>query len=334
MKSKEALEILEIKLNKGKILELKYLKKQYHKMALLYHPDKNGNTLESNEKFKQINEAFNCLKREISISNIHININEELNSNNEFDFDFDFSNEENTYTGFLKMFVNNIIQETFKFASNNSNISTSEYKEIIQKLISDIVGGCKKVSLKLFEHIDKETALNIYDFLSKYKSILHLNQDLIDEIKEIIMEKYKNDQIYILNPSIDDLLDNNLYKLEICGEKYFVPLWMDEVYFDKKDDNSEIIVKCIPQLPTNVEIDENNNIIMYVDISFTFSLLDKDRLIINLGKKELEIKINQLYIQRFQTYYFYNQGIAETNTQNLYSIEKKNNIICFITFVE
>ncbi len=330
MNLKEALEILEIKMNKGSELELKYLKKQYHKMALLYHPDKNGNTLESNEKFKQINEAFNYLKREISISKININTDFDYNN----DFDFDFSHEENTYTGFLKMFVNNIIQETFKFASNNTNISSSEYKEIIQKLISDIVGGCKKVSLKLFEHIDKETALNIYDFLSKYKSILHLNQDLIDEIKEIIMEKYKNDQIYILNPSIDDLLDNNLYKLEICGEKYFVPLWMDEVYFDKKDDNSEIIVKCIPQLPTNVEIDENNNIIMYVDISFTFSLLDKDRLTINLGKKELEIKINQLYIQRFQPYYFYNQGIAETNTQNLYSIEKKSNIICFITFVE
>ena len=34
-------------------------------MALQNHPDKNGNTPESNEKFRQINEAYNYLKREI-----------------------------------------------------------------------------------------------------------------------------------------------------------------------------------------------------------------------------------------------------------------------------
>ena len=36
-------------------------------MALQNHPDKNGNTPESNEKFRQINEAYNYLKREIKI---------------------------------------------------------------------------------------------------------------------------------------------------------------------------------------------------------------------------------------------------------------------------
>ena len=75
MNYKTAFEILEIDMSNKKYsdINLEYLKKQYHKLALLYHPDKNGNTLESNEKFKQINEAFNCLKREISISNININ---------------------------------------------------------------------------------------------------------------------------------------------------------------------------------------------------------------------------------------------------------------------
>ena len=39
-----------------------FLKKQYRRLALKNHPDKNGNTIESTEKFKQINEAFNYLK--------------------------------------------------------------------------------------------------------------------------------------------------------------------------------------------------------------------------------------------------------------------------------
>ena len=46
MNCKLAYEILEM--DEVVELDLKYLKKQYHKLALLHHPDKNGNTDESN----------------------------------------------------------------------------------------------------------------------------------------------------------------------------------------------------------------------------------------------------------------------------------------------
>ena len=64
---KDAFEILEIDFTHTKYedLSLEYLKKQYRKLALKNHPDKNGNTHESNEKFQKINEAYHYLKREI-----------------------------------------------------------------------------------------------------------------------------------------------------------------------------------------------------------------------------------------------------------------------------
>ena len=67
MDYKKAFEILEIDTNNTNYtnITIELIKKKYHKLALQNHPDKNGNTPESNEKFRQINEAYNYLKSEI-----------------------------------------------------------------------------------------------------------------------------------------------------------------------------------------------------------------------------------------------------------------------------
>ena len=74
MNHTEAFEILEIDLRviSPNDITLEYLKKQYRRLALKNHPDKNNNSVESNARFKQINEAYDYLKREIHLSLIHI----------------------------------------------------------------------------------------------------------------------------------------------------------------------------------------------------------------------------------------------------------------------
>ena len=37
------------------------IKKAYRKLSMLYHPDKNGNSSESTEKFQKISEAYEVL---------------------------------------------------------------------------------------------------------------------------------------------------------------------------------------------------------------------------------------------------------------------------------
>jgi hypothetical protein len=286
MDIQKAFEILEIN---SMDISLEKLKKKYHKLALKYHPDKNGNTIESKEKFQKINDAYFYVKSEIDNDVTTSKSYDETNTSNAFN---SFS-----YANILNMFMDNI------FKHDTSTID----KTMLDNIIHIVLNGCTQISLKLFETMDKERSIEIYTFLSKYKNILYISQDIINTIRDIIKEKYKNDEVYILNPSIDDLLDDNIYKLKIEDSTYFVPLWNSEVYFDGS--GCDIIVKCVPELPTNITIDDNNILYVDLEIPFNVDLFDKEKIEFQLGKKPYHINHAKLKLKRNQTYFIPNEGV-------------------------
>lgn len=310
MNLNKALDILEIDIKdpiKGKELSL-YIKKQYHKLALQHHPDKNENSAESCEKFQLIGEAYEYAKREIQ--DIH---DEEVETNEE---------EVNDYTSLLKKFIEGLLK--------------SEKTEYVMNMIAEIATGCKKITWKLFETLDKESTLHVYSFLSKYKNTLYINQDTLDAIKEITMKKYANDEVYILNPSLEDLLENRVYKLQVREKVYYVPLWHDELYFDGETtdggEKKEIIVKCIPELPDTISINENQDIVVNLEIPLEFSLLEQKSKLILLGTKTFEIPFHKLSLERFQLFVLHNCGISKVFEKDIYNVEERGSIIFKIVF--
>lgn len=314
MNHTDAFEILEIDLRviSPNDITLEYLKKQYRRLALKNHPDKNNNSVESNTKFKQINEAYEYLKREIH----HLNPEDE-DSETDDDTHIDSSLYFNILRGFLK------------------TVLEGKYTEVISAIIRDIMAAGKKISARLFDDLDKDTSFEIYTFLSTHRYILHLSQEVIDAVREIVVKKYdKSVEVYKLNPSILDLINNNMYKLYVNDELFLVPLWHNESYFDAS--GCEIIVICEPELPAGIKIDDDNNILVE-DVSI--SCADLNRAIFDGGSicvcivdREFKIPLDKLYMKRVQYYRIKNMGLSKVK-KDIYDVSEKTDIIVKITIV-
>lgn len=330
----KAASILEIDLNTIRMANLTqdYIKKRFHKLALINHPDKNGNSLEATNKFQQINEAYKYLSNELK----------ELDFTQDSTFvssnDQNESNNTNTrYIYFLSLFIGSIID--------------GQYKDAIKSVIKEIVTfGLKQVALeRIFDELDKESALEVYSFIVKYKHVLHIGNDILDFVSSLIKKKYNNDRVFILNPSIVDLMESNIFKLYIDEELYLVPLWHNELYFDTKrsdnsEDESEIIVLCNPDLPANIVIDEDNNIHVQIDVegSKLLDLLkmgsetdsaDTAFVSLSIGNRDFRIPLNELRIKQDQLYRLSKQGISQVSENDIYNVSCKSDIVVKIHII-
>jgi curved DNA-binding protein CbpA len=292
MNCEKACEILEI----DKKYTTNMLKKAYHKSALKHHPDKGGDP----EKFKQVKEAYEYL----------------LASNAPYQ-GLDFDIEGKSYIEILKKVVEEISPRT---EWNTVFLNTS---------FKDIIKNCKDISLDVFKGLQKERAYEVYRILSNNLELFNLTRKFKDQLKEILREKYENDNnnIIILQPSLDDLLNDKIYKLEIEDEEIYIPLWHKELILDVPNTNSTIIVKCSPILPKDITIDNNNNICKNINVDIKQLLHSKELLTVKIGTKSLWINSNSLRItEKPQVIKYKNAGILKINKKHMYDTEKRSNI--------
>ena len=181
----------------------------------------------------------------------------------------------------------------------------SVFKEPFYQFIPIIIS-----KISSLEEMTKEDCIQIYDFLCKNKEIFHLTDEFLEEVKEIILKKYENDDFFILHPTIDDLLDHNVYKLEVDGEEYYAPLWHSEYIFDKK--KGEICVKCIPILD-GVHLDDENNVYTELTVAFDQKLLTES-IWCTIGSKKFEIPCEKLQIKSKQVFVIEGKGISKNHT--------------------
>ena len=109
-----------------------------------------------------------------------------------------------------------------------SNIFTEEVQEkLLTAIIHKILKLCTKSALFFVRKIDKDVLEKILVIMDNYKDVLNISDTLLENVRNILEEKRKNDKQITLHPFIDDLFECNLYKLSFNEENYIVPLWWD-----------------------------------------------------------------------------------------------------------
>jgi curved DNA-binding protein CbpA len=330
MKISEALIILNIKnYNIYNIhnISLNELKKYYHIQCLIYHPDKNNICENSTLLFQNINSAYNVLKDIISTDN---------------DDDANNDGKTNNYNDLLLTFLNFII----KYYSNNDALTG--FKDDITKFKHNANIHIKAIITSLFDNFSIVILEDLYCYLLKYNKLKsHENTEntennekyennennentenniynaIIEIIKTILEEKLSNHSIYILTPKLTNLLNSDVYKLEINDVIVYIPLWHNEMKFENN------IIKIEPLLDDHVNIDEHNNIhyTYYNNFNNIIELLKSNsNIAIDLADQTIEININDLKFSKYQVYNVKHKGIPKINTLAILDNSNKGDI--------
>ncbi len=278
------------------------LKQAYRKKALKFHPDKN-NSPDATEQFQKISEAYNYLS----------NIGAEFD---EYTIDEECSGYDNILKSFIKYFYKDV----------NVDLVMSIVNKLATKMYSNVI--------EIFSECDKDTVIQIYELIVKYKDIFQIDNDIILQVERIAREKSSKDNLIIITPTLRDLYNANIYVHKSNGQQYYVPLWHDEIYFEDKTKNNDLIVKCIPDIPDHISVDENNNI--HINVIHRTNLKDlfnkKSISYVHSDKNDkpiisLEIPVSSLYIRKQQSIKFFKNGIPKINSKDMYSINDKSDII-------
>tara|TARA_B100001287_G_C22653974_1_gene516684 strand:- start:693 stop:1583 length:891 start_codon:yes stop_codon:yes gene_type:complete len=290
----KACEVLGISRKNTREMILTDGKKAYYKLALKYHPDKGGDV----DKFREINEAWEIIK--------------EIKGIKEDKYQ-DFS-----YSDLMKNVVNWVMPGTF----DNLFIDTS--------LIS-ILKNCQEMSFIMLEQMNINKALKAYELLRKYKDIFMIENDVLEKMEKIIQSKMSNDNIYILNPSIDDILNDKIYKLDLNDETIYFPLWHRKRLIQHPDQSNNILIVSQPDISDNIFISKNNDLFFSIKCNIQ-TLFSNQFINVDIGNKSFKIKSNEItFTNETQIKKIKNQGILKINKENMFDQTKRGDIYIEIT---
>lgn len=176
------------------------------------------------------------------------------------------------------------------------------HDETYMTLLEYVITVLSEKGESILEDIDVNTLKNIRQYIYKPPGV-----DAIITILDAIIARKDIKPELILQPTLDDLFNQKIYKYMRNDIEYMVPLWhCDMIYTDP--DGKDFVIKCKPILTPGIEIDKDNNIHYYVTKKIN-EVLSDDKMEIILGNNQYELDMGKVYIKKRQIYTIKNTGI-------------------------
>jgi len=302
------------------------LNKRYRIMALKLHPDKNGNTPEATTAFQELNEAYQTL---LPGANPDANEANEANEANDNDNNADNA----TYSTIFMTFMKSLFKRKDRNESERVN-------QVLLDLLHRIVHDYASVSVNAaLDSLDPSVLFQLYETLEQYNSAVSMDARIFEEITRIIREKMQKNNIVVLNPSLKDVIQNNISVLQYEGQTFYVPLWHSELHYliETGSDEKQLIVKCMPVLPDHMSIDANNELHIDVraDIKELLNLSPGVLRIPLYDSECVELQVRELHIKSRQTVILKNNvhGISLICATDIYDVSNKAPICVHVHLV-
>jgi DnaJ-class molecular chaperone len=277
----------------------KEVKKAYYQKALETHPDKNK-VEGSSEIFAEVQNAYTYLHNF-----------DELKS----DIDIHEAKESSTYSDILSSFI-------------KATIGIEIKSEQLATTLTQVKKGYEEATVKMFTEMDRHQAARLYAYLAQYSSVFGFSEEILARLKEELERKITSDIFITVEPTLTNLLDQKVYKLEHLGELYFIPLWHDELEFELGD--KQLIVIVNPKLPKNCWIDDSGTLHIRHNCSIN-EALDKGYVTIQVEDKTFSILSRDLTVKKEQTICIRNKGIPCVDTRNIFDVGKLNHVYIHLT---
>jgi hypothetical protein len=296
-------------------IDLVSLKKQYRKLSLKYHPDKNSSP-DAVVEFQLLHEAYMILLQDIG---------------SDIDYDSDVDDVDETSANLFSQYYESL-QKMSQLVSNE----TATY----------ILGIFRNHTIHFIEKIDKDVLLRIYCFICKNRKKFPVITDSVVQhigslLKCTLKKKMSHDKHYILYPTLSDLFACNVYKHTEGDQTFLIPLWMEESVFDidihdhDQTEKGEMVVTCIPVCPTDVTIDEHHHIhkTVYWDLVELWNENESTPRAVDIDGTLFHINRDELFLKKEQTVVFKFKGIPIGNASDVFDVTKKSNVYIHIHLV-